>query len=206
MQTRYENEYHSETGSTQQGSSEDQMQQDLYMERVYDVINTPAVVYSTTTTNREEISTEQSTHSATELHQMSKNDPPSHRDVENVESHSNRQNQTRLDDRNQDDLTNTHIYHILEHQSEEHVELKEHKQEAENEDPVTHIYHILEQQSEEHVELKDHKQEAEYEDPVTHIYHILEQQSEEHVELKDHKPAAEHEDSVTSMTVSQPEL
>ena len=176
MQTSYENEYHSETGSTQQGSSEDQMQQDLNMERVYDVIDTPAVVYSTTTTNGEEKFTEQSTHSATELHQMSKNDPPSHRDMENVESHSDRQNQTRLNNRNQDDQTNTHIYHILE------------------------------QQSEENVELKDHKQEAEYEDPVTHVYHILEQQSEEHVELKDHKPEAEYEDSVTNMTVSQPEL
>ena len=176
MQTRYENEYRSETGSTQQESSEDQVQQDLNAERVYDVIDTPFVVHNTTTTSREEVSTEQSTHSATELHQMSKNNPPSHRDMENVESHIDRQNQTRFDDRNQEDPTNIHIYHILE------------------------------QQSEEHVELKDHKQEAEYEDPVTHIYHILEQQSEEHVELKDHKPAAEYEDSVTNMTVSQPGL
>ena len=173
MQTRYENEYHSETGSTQQERSEDQVQQDLNAERVYDVIDIPAAVHNTTTTNRQEASTEQHTYVATELHQMSKNDPPSHRDMENMESHSDRQNQTRLNNRNQDDPTNTHIYHILE------------------------------QQSEEHVELKDHKQEAEYEDPVTHIYHILEQQSEEHVELKDHKPAAEYEDSVTNMTVSQ---
>ena len=166
MQTRYENEYHSEAGSTQQGSSEDQVQQDLNTERVYDVIDIPAVVYNTTTTDREEASTEQSTHTATEVHQMSKNDPPGQRDVE---SHSDRQNQTRLDDRNQEDPTNIHIYHILEQQSEEHVELKDQKPEAAYEDPVTHIYHILEQQSEEHIELKDHKPAAAYEDPVTNM-------------------------------------
>ena len=191
MQTRYENEYHSETCSTQQESSEDQVQQDLNTERVYDVIDTPAVVHNTTTTNREEASTEQNTHMATELHQMSKNDPPGQRDIE---SHIDRQNQTRLDDRNQEDPTNTHIYHILEQQCEEHVELKDYKLEAAYEDPVTHIYHILEQQSEEHVELKDHKSEAAYEDPVTHIYYILEQRSEEHVELK---PPVEYQDPVT---------
>ena len=140
MQTRYENEYHSETGSTQQERSEDQVQQDLNTERVYDVIDTPAVVHNTTTTAREEASTE---------------------------SHSDRQNQTRLDDRNQEDPTNTHIYHILEQQSEEHVELKDHNPEAAYEDPVTHIYHILEQQSEDHVELKDDKPAVAYEDPVT---------------------------------------
>ena len=201
MQTRYENEYHSETGSTQQERSEDQVQQDLNTERVYDVIDTPAVVHNTTTTDREEASTEQHTYTATELHQMSKNDPPGHRDVE---SHSDRQNQTRLDDRNQEDPTNTHIYHILEQQSEEHVELKDHKPEAAYEDPVTHIYHILEQQNEEHVELKDHKPEAAYEDPVTHIYHILEQQSEDHVELKDDKPAVAYENPVTNMAVCHP--
>ena len=171
MQTRYENEYHSETGSTQQESSEDQVQQDLNTERVYDVIDTPAVVHNTTTTDGEEASTEQHTYTATELHQMSKNDPPGHRDAE---SHSDRQNQTRLDDRNQEDPTNTHIYHILE------------------------------QQSEEHVELKDHKPAVEYEDPVTHIYHILEQQNEEHVELKDDKPAVANDDPVTNMAVCHP--
>ena len=176
MQTRYENEYHSETGSTQQERSEDQVQQDLNTERVYDVIDTPAVVHNTTTTAREEASTE---------------------------SHIDRQNQTRLD-RNQEDPTNTHIYHILEQQSEEHVKLKDHKQQAPYEDPVTHIYHILEQQNEEHVELKDHKPAVEYEDPVTHIYHILEQQSEDHVELKDDKPAVAYEDPVTNMAVCHP--
>ena len=158
MQTRYENEYHSETGSTQQERSEDQVQQDLNTERVYDVIDTPAVVHNTTTTDGEE--------AATELLQMSKNDPPGHRDAE---SHSDRQNQTRLDDRNQEDPTNTHIYHILEQQSEEHVELKDHKPAVEYEDPVTHIYHILEQQSEDHVELKDDKPVVANEDPVTNM-------------------------------------
>ena len=163
MQTRYENEYYSETGSTQQESSEDQVQQDLNTERVYDVIDTPAVVHNTTTTAGEEASTKQNTYMATELHQMSKNDPPGHRDVE---SHSDRQ---RLDDRNQEDPTNTHIYHILEQQSEEHVELKDHKPEAAYEDPVKHIYHILEQQSEDHVELKDDKPVVANEDPITNM-------------------------------------
>ena len=160
MQTRYENEYHSETGtcSTQQESSEDQ---DLNAERVYDVIDTPSMVHNTTTTDREEVFTEQHTCMATELHQMPPNDSPSHRDVE---SHSDRQNHTRFDDRNQEDPTNTHIYHILEQQSEEHVELKDHKQQAPYEDPVTHTYHILEQQSEEHAEYKPP---VEYQDPVT---------------------------------------
>ena len=141
MQTRYENEYHSETGSTQQERSEDQVQQDLNTESVYDVIDTPAVVHNTTTTDREEAFTEQHTCMATELHQMSQNDSSNHR---GVESHSNRQNHTRLDDRNQEDPTNTHIYHTLEQQSEEHVELKDHKPAEAYEDPVTHIYHILE--------------------------------------------------------------
>ena len=166
MQIRYENEYHSETGSTQQERSEDQVQQDLNTESVYDVIDTPFVVHNTTTTNREEASTEQNTYMATKLHQMYQIDPPGQRDVE---SHSDRENQTRLDDRNQEDPTNTHIYHILEQQSEEHVELKDHKPEATYEGPVTHIYHILEQQNEEHVELKDHKPAVEYDGPVTNM-------------------------------------
>ena len=87
------------------------MQQDLNTERVYDVIDTPAVVHNTTTTNRKEASTEQHTYTATEQQQMSQNDPPGHR---NTDSSWDRQNQTRLDDNNQEDPTNIHIYHILE--------------------------------------------------------------------------------------------
>ena len=137
MEIKYKlNEYHNKMGNTQQESSEDQVQQDLDTERVYDVIDTPAVVHNTTTTNREEVSTEQHTHTATEQQQTSQNDPPSHRDTD---SSWDRQNQTRLDDGSQEDPTNTHIYHILELQSEEHVELKDHKPAAAYEVPVTNM-------------------------------------------------------------------
>ena len=84
MQTKYRNEYHNEMGNTQQESSENQIQQDLTAERVhlYDVIpptDTPAMVHNTTTTNMEEVSTEQHTYTATKQQQMSQNDTSGHR-------------------------------------------------------------------------------------------------------------------------------
>ena len=136
LQTRYKNEYYDETGSAQQENSEDQVQQDLNTERVYDVIDTPAMIHNTTTTNREEAATEQHTYTATEQQQMSQNNPPGHR---KTDSSWDRQNQTRLDDDNQEDPTNIHIYHILEPQSEEHVELNDHKPAAAYEVPVTNM-------------------------------------------------------------------
>ena len=144
MQTRYKNEYHNEMGNTQQEDSEDQIQQDLNAERVhlYDVIpptDTPATVtvHNTTTTNMEEAPTEQYTYTHNKQQQMSKNDTPGHRDVES--SSSDRQNQTTLDDGNQEDATNTHIYHILEQQSNEDIELKDHNPPAAYEIPVASV-------------------------------------------------------------------
>ena len=53
-----------------------------------------------------------------------------------MEGSSDRQNQTTLDDGNQEDTTNTHIYHILDQQGNEDIELKDHKPPAAYEVPV----------------------------------------------------------------------
>jgi hypothetical protein len=128
METRY----HNEPGNTQQESNEDQLQQDLNDERahLYDIIppvnnNTPAVVvHNTATTNMEEASTEQHTYTAPKQQQIqSKNEPPGpllpDRDVVGG-SCDKGQSQTTLDGeakQDQEDPTNTHIYHVLEQQS-----------------------------------------------------------------------------------------
>ena len=132
MQTRYRNEYHNEIGNTQQEDSEHQIQQDLNAERVhlYDVIpptDTPTMVHNT---NMEEASTEQHTYTAIKQQQMSQNDTPDHRDME---SNNARQNQTTLDEGDQENSTNIHVYHILEPQS---IELKDHKPPTAYEVPV----------------------------------------------------------------------
>ena len=93
------------------------------------------MVHNTTTTNMEEASTEQHTYTATKQQQMSQNDTPSHRDTE---SSSDRQNQITLDETtSKEDTTSVHIYHILEQQSNEDIELKDHKPPAAYEVPVT---------------------------------------------------------------------
>ncbi len=131
METRYRNE----PGNTQQESNEDQLQQVLNDERahLYDIIppinhnDTPAlVVHNTATTNMEEASTEQHTYTAPKREQIrSKNEPPGpllpDRDVVGG-SCDKGWSQTMVDSeakQDQEDLTNTHIYHILEQQSTE---------------------------------------------------------------------------------------